>query len=115
MEGLIQKGWTLTTLLLILIPSCECGTIATLTGQGDNQVYYISKANVATLEGLRMTRYQFIAWFQETLLDLRTKAGITPQVVGNLGFLLFTKVWTRVLLQEGLGTLCSEEGFTHVQ
>lgn len=37
MEGLRQKGWTLATILLILMASWKCGTIATLTGQGDNQ------------------------------------------------------------------------------
>lgn len=77
MEGLRQKGWTLATLLLILVASWRCGTIATLTGQGDNQVIYLKLPNTATLEGLRMTRKQYISWFQETLLELCTKAGIT--------------------------------------
>ncbi|CAB3241750.1 unnamed protein product [Arctia plantaginis] len=31
----------------------------------------------ATLEGMRMTRHSYIKWFQETLLDLCTQAGIT--------------------------------------
>lgn len=77
MEGLRQKGWTLATLLLILVASWRCGTIATLTGQGDNQVIYLRLPKNVTLEGLRMTRHQYIAWFQETLLELCTKAGIT--------------------------------------
>ncbi|KAJ8709986.1 hypothetical protein PYW07_009352 [Mythimna separata] len=77
MEGLRQKGWTLVTLLLILIVSWKCGTIATLTGQGDNQVIYLRLPNTPTLEGLRMTRSQYISWFQETLFELCAQAGIT--------------------------------------
>lgn len=79
MEGLREKGWTLATLLLSLIASWSCGTIASLTGHGDNQVIYsyLRLPNMATLEGLRMTRAQYIALFQETLLGLCIKAGIT--------------------------------------
>lgn len=62
MEGLRQKGWTLATLLLILVASWRCGTIATLTGQGDNQVIYLRLPKSATLEGLRMTRQQYISF-----------------------------------------------------
>ncbi|CAB3229914.1 unnamed protein product [Arctia plantaginis] len=77
MEGLRQKGWTLATLLLILVASWKCGTIATLTGQGDNQVIYLRSPSKSTLEGMRMTRHSYIKWFQETLLGLCTQAGIT--------------------------------------
>nr|UHR49719.1 MAG: RNA-dependent RNA polymerase [Hangzhou Nyamivirus 1] len=77
MEGLRQKGWTLATIMLILIASWRCGTIATLTGQGDNQVIYLRLPKRETLEGLRLTRSQYIRWYQTTLEELCTKAGIT--------------------------------------
>lgn len=80
MEGLRQKGWTLATIMLLLLASWRCGTLATLTGQGDNQVIYlrIPKANI--LMDLQMTRDQYIRWFQETLRDLCTRAGITMKL-----------------------------------
>ncbi|AYW51538.1 L polymerase RdRp [Formica fusca virus 1] len=38
LEGQRQKGWTLATILIILLASWKCGTSASLLGQGDNQV-----------------------------------------------------------------------------
>lgn len=38
LEGLRQKGWTLATILIILIAAYKCDTTASLLGQGDNQV-----------------------------------------------------------------------------
>ncbi|CAG5001741.1 unnamed protein product [Parnassius apollo] len=38
LEGLRQKGWTLATILIILLAAHRCDTTASLLGQGDNQV-----------------------------------------------------------------------------
>ncbi|CAH2236869.1 jg23225 [Pararge aegeria aegeria] len=76
MEGLRQKGWTLLTIMLILIASWRCNTVATLTGQGDNQVIYLRIPSRKTLEDLRMTKTEYITWFQTVLRDLCTGAGI---------------------------------------
>ncbi|KAJ2941434.1 hypothetical protein O0L34_g3646 [Tuta absoluta] len=80
MEGLRQKGWTLATIMLILLASWRCGTLATLTGQGDNQVIYLRIPKQRVLSDLQMTRDDYVQWFQETLRDLCTKAGITMKL-----------------------------------
>ncbi|ANQ45640.1 RNA-dependent RNA polymerase, partial [Orinoco virus] len=80
MEGLRQKGWTLLTILLILIASWKCNTVATLTGQGDNQVIYLRIPARKTLEDLKMTKHEYITWFQMVLRDLCTGAGITMKL-----------------------------------
>ncbi|CAH0717083.1 unnamed protein product, partial [Brenthis ino] len=38
LEGLRQKGWTLATILIILLAAHACDTTASLLGQGDNQI-----------------------------------------------------------------------------
>lgn len=79
-EGLRQKGWTLLTIILILIASWKCGTVATLTGQGDNQVIYLRIPAARILKDMGLTRDQYIRWYQVTLKDLCDKAGITMKL-----------------------------------
>lgn len=70
LEGLRQKGWTLSTILIILAASWRCGTSASLLGQGDNQVILlrIPPENYLTNKGL--TRDQYVDNYLVVLRDL---------------------------------------------
>lgn len=76
LEGLRQKGWTLATILLILIVSWSCGTSASLLGQGDNQVILLRIPPSSFLEEKGMTTEEYIQYFLETLKVWCEKAGI---------------------------------------
>ncbi|KAJ2954234.1 hypothetical protein O0L34_g2479 [Tuta absoluta] len=76
LEGLRQKGWTLATVVLILIASWNCGTTASLLGQGDNQVILLRLPSAANLLLRNMTVEDYIDHFLEELNRLCDMAGI---------------------------------------
>ncbi|QMP82162.1 RNA-dependent RNA polymerase [Hymenopteran orino-related virus OKIAV87] len=75
-EGLRQKGWTLATILLILLASGTCGTSASLLGQGDNQVILLRIPPRRRLETLKMDQEGYITMFLTTLKQYCERAGI---------------------------------------
>lgn len=76
LEGQRQKGWTLATILIILLASWRCGTSASLLGQGDNQVILlrIPPTDYLSQQGLTMDAY--IKHYLTVLKDLCEKAQI---------------------------------------
>ncbi|UDL13960.1 MAG: RNA dependent RNA polymerase [Xiangshan Nyami-like virus] len=76
LEGLRQKGWTLLTILLILIASWRCGTSASLLGQGDNQVILLRIPPGDYLSRLQINKEGYIRQFLQVLEDLSTRIGI---------------------------------------
>lgn len=72
LEGLRQKGWTLATLLIILLTSW---TSASLLGQGDNQVILLRIPPSTYLLEKKMTRDEYVDYLS-VLQDFCTSAGI---------------------------------------
>lgn len=80
LEGLRQKGWTLATLLIILIASWTCGTSASLLGQGDNQVILLRIPPQSYLDEKGMTKDDYIDSFLKVLQELCDQAGIVVKL-----------------------------------
>jgi hypothetical protein len=76
LEGLRQKGWTLITILLILWAASKMNTVASLLGQGDNQVIYLRIPSPDYLRSREMTKDQYVAEFMRELHRLADAAGI---------------------------------------
>lgn len=76
MEGLRQKGWTLATIMIILLASWRCGTSASLLGQGDNQVILLRIPPAAFLKERGMDTDAYISYYLSHLESLCTQAGI---------------------------------------
>ncbi|QPB73978.1 RdRp [Hymenopteran orino-related virus OKIAV85] len=76
LEGLRQKGWTLLTILVILIASWRCGTSASLLGQGDNQVILLRLPPSEYLTKLKISQTEYIDQFLKVLEELSSKIGI---------------------------------------
>lgn len=76
LEGLKQKGWTLATIIIILVASWRCGTSASLLGQGDNQVILLRIPPVEFLLEKGMNTDEYIAYYLSHLESLCTQAGI---------------------------------------
>ncbi|AWI42881.1 RNA-dependent RNA polymerase [Formica exsecta virus 4] len=76
LEGQRQKGWTLATILIILLASWKCGTSASLLGQGDNQVILlrIPPHDHLRQQGLEMDTY--VKHYLSVLKDLCEEAQI---------------------------------------
>jgi len=76
LEGLRQKGWTLATILIILLASWRCGTSASLLGQGDNQVILLRIPPIEYLRAKNLTRDNYVDNYLTVLKDLCEKARI---------------------------------------
>lgn len=76
LEGLRQKGWTLATILIILLASWMCGTSASLLGQGDNQVILLRIPPDEYLTKRSLSKDDYIKLYLKTLETLCIDAGI---------------------------------------
>lgn len=75
-EGLRQKGWTLITIKLIQLAAETCDTIASLLGQGDNQVVLLRIPAPGVLARERRTEYEYVDNFVNVLTRYAQDAGI---------------------------------------
>lgn len=80
LEGLRQKGWTLATIMIILIASWRCGTSASLLGQGDNQVILFRVPPHEYLATRSLTRDQYINEYLVELQRLCNEAQIVVKL-----------------------------------
>lgn len=76
LEGQRQKGWTLATILIILLASWKCGTSASLLGQGDNQVILLRIPPQDYLDVRGYTRDTYIQTYLKELQTLCDQAEI---------------------------------------
>lgn len=76
LEGLRQKGWTLATILIILLASWKCGTSASLLGQGDNQVILLRIPPDDFLRDKSLTSDSYVQSFLKVLKEKCEAAGI---------------------------------------
>nr|WPR17567.1 MAG: RNA-dependent RNA polymerase [Beetle nyamivirus] len=75
-EGLRQKGWTLATIMLILLVAETCNTSASLLGQGDNQVILLRIPPSHILDEQHHTATSYVDDFVEKLSIAAEQAGI---------------------------------------
>lgn len=76
LEGQRQKGWTLATILIILLASWRCGTSASLLGQGDNQVILLRIPPRDYLEHRKQSVDAYIKRYLSVLKELCEEAQI---------------------------------------
>ncbi|CAG5000775.1 unnamed protein product [Parnassius apollo] len=80
LEGLRQKGWTLATILIILLAAHRCDTTASLLGQGDNQVIVLRIPSKQYLRERNLTPDEYTQQFLRVLEEIYDKAGIVIKV-----------------------------------
>ena len=76
MDGLRQKGWTLVTILIILSETYKMDTVASLLGQGDNQVICLRIPLPKGLQARGQTWKQYIKQFLDELETATNRSGI---------------------------------------
>ena len=76
MDGLRQKGWTLVTILIILSETYKMDTVASLLGQGDNQVICLRIPPPKGLQARGQTWKQYIKQFLDELETATNRSGI---------------------------------------
>lgn len=80
LEGLRQKGWTLATILIILLAAYKCDTTASLLGQGDNQVIVLRIPSSKYLEERGLTPDQYTDQFLQVLGTVCEESGIVIKI-----------------------------------
>ncbi|CAG5001721.1 unnamed protein product [Parnassius apollo] len=80
LEGLRQKGWTLATILIILLAAHRCDTTASLLGQGDNQVIVLRIPSQRYVQERKLTPDEYTKQFLRVLEDICTASGIVIKV-----------------------------------
>ncbi len=76
LEELQQKGWTLLTTLMILDTAYVIPAVASLLGQGDNQVVCLRIPKGKELEKLNLSRQQYIKRFLNSLIANAEECGM---------------------------------------
>ena len=74
-EGMRQKGWTLTTILLILLPADKIGTVTELIRQGDNMASTIMVPGQEILTSMGLTTGKCVDHYVDTLVDVASNIG----------------------------------------
>ncbi|CAG5001696.1 unnamed protein product [Parnassius apollo] len=80
LEGLRQKGWTLATILIVLLAAHRCDTTASLLGQGDNQVIVLRIPSQRYVQERKLTPDEYTKQFLRVLEDICTASGIVIKV-----------------------------------
>ncbi|CAG5001712.1 unnamed protein product [Parnassius apollo] len=80
LEGLRQKGWTLATILIILLAAHRCDTTASLLGQGDNQVIVLRIPSQRYVQERKLPPDEYTKQFLRVLEDICTASGIVIKV-----------------------------------
>jgi hypothetical protein len=78
-EGMRQKGWTLTTILLILLAADKIGTVAELIRQGDNMAPTIMVPGQEILTSMGLTTGKCVDHYVDTLVDVASNIGQTAK------------------------------------
>ncbi|CAG4938070.1 unnamed protein product [Parnassius apollo] len=80
LEGLRQKGWTLASIMIILLAAYKCDTTASLLVQGDNQVIVLRIPSKQYLRERNLTPDEYTVQFLQVLEETCTKSGIVIKV-----------------------------------
>lgn len=76
MEGQRQKGWTLITIIMLLLVAREKNTQVSLLGQGDNQMVIIKVLSEEELSNRGSTKEQYISDFKVVMSAMADKCGL---------------------------------------
>lgn len=76
MEGQRQKGWTLITILMLLLVARERNTQVSLLGQGDNQMVIVRVPSEQELSNRRTTKREYIQQFKEAMSRMADSCGL---------------------------------------
>lgn len=76
MEGQRQKGWTLITIIMLLLVAREKNTQVSLLGQGDNQMVIVKVPSEEELTNRGTTKEDYINDFKVAMAAMAEKCGL---------------------------------------
>lgn len=76
MEGQRQKGWTLITILMLLLVAREKNTQVSLLGQGDNQMVIVKVPSEEEVHNRGTDKESYINDFKVSMASIAEKCGL---------------------------------------